>query len=162
MTFYYVKNTHFEVWDNLDSTFSQNVTIKGNSLIFDYACGNETICSPYFLVLPKGKFQLEVWGAQGGFNLQKNVPAKGGGYSKGILINRRATLAYIFVGGKGQESKGGYNGGGSVISPTRIGGGGGGATDIRIGGETLYHRILVAGELGERNGGLKRMDMEVA
>ena len=63
----------------------------------------------------------------------------------------------IRVGGKGgftevsgDNSPGGYNGGGDG---GYYGGGGGGATDIRIGGDTLADRILVAGGGGGGNTG---------
>jgi len=39
----------------------------------------------------------------------------------------------------------GFNGGGNSSTTSNHGGGGGGGTDIRIGGETWYSRVIVAG-----------------
>ena len=61
---------------------------------------------------------------------------------------------YVFVGGQGSTT-GGFNGGGNPGSdPSRgIAYGGGGASDVRAGGDTLSHRILVAaGGGGQGNG----------
>lgn len=74
-----------------------------------------------------------------------------GGYSEGEIKLTKGTKLYVYVGGRGNHgtstaytahSGGGYNGGGNAGYG---GGGGGGATDIRIGGDTLYDRVIVAG-----------------
>lgn len=85
----------------------------------------------------RGKHTLTVWGAQGG-----NTGGKGG-YSTGIVnLNENIDL-YIYVGGQGSKgSTGGFNGGGTTGSN---GGRGGGASDIRIGTDSLYARVIVAG-----------------
>lgn len=53
-------------------------------------------------------------------------------------------LIYIYVGGMGSITAGGYNGGGNPAGAYGATGGGG-ATDIRKNGFNLYDRILVAG-----------------
>lgn len=82
-----------------------------------------------------------------------------GGYSTGILTLTEPTTLYLYVGGQGNYSSsttqgttvaGGFNGGGSskvryYHSYYSSGGGGGGATDIRIGQDNLYARVIVAG-----------------
>ena len=85
----------------------------------------------------RGTHTLTVWGAQGG-----NTGGKGG-YSTGVVnLNENMNL-YIYVGGQGSKgSTGGFNGGGTTGSS---GGTGGGASDIRIGTDSLYARVIVAG-----------------
>lgn len=82
-----------------------------------------------------------------------------GGYSTGILSLSTPTSIYLYTGGKGNYSSGsekgkvvsgGFNGGGSskirwYTSAYSSGGGGGGASDIRIGSDSLYARVIVAG-----------------
>lgn len=77
------------------------------------------------ITLPKGKYKLQCWGAQGGdFTGSFNAAGSNGGYSEGILTLSKTTTIYIFVGGKGISSSssntsgtanGGWNGGGSSI-----------------------------------------------
>ena len=82
-----------------------------------------------------------------------------GGYSTGILSLSTPTSIYLYTGGhgnylsdseKGKIVNGGFNGGGSskirwYTSAYSSGGGGGGASDIRIGSDSLYARVIVAG-----------------
>ena len=103
------------------------------------------------LSLPKGKYKLECWGAEGGS--YSTHTGGTGGYSQGILTIEEETQAYIYVGGKGQTptakglSMGGFNGGGNSYSSTvsRLQASGGGASDIRLGTDSLYARVIVAG-----------------
>ena len=77
------------------------------------------------VTLPKGKYKLQCWGAQGG-NVSGSYTATGskGGYSEGVLTLTEPTTIYVFVGGQGTSSStsstsgtanGGWNGGGSSI-----------------------------------------------
>lgn len=95
-----------------------------------------------FVAPKEGKYKLQVWGAQGGYRSSSEYGGKGG-YSEGIITLKKGDTLYIYVGGSGNTggSSGGFNGGGSKQTYP----GGGGATDIRIEGNTLYHRIIVAG-----------------
>jgi len=88
--------------------------------------------------LPKGKYKLQCWGAQGGSN---GGTGSRGGYSEGVLTLNSKTNLYVFVGGRGSTSgNGGWNGGGrstgysSYTSGNEYGessmASGGGATDI--------------------------------
>ena len=90
-----------------------------------------------FTTVCRGTHTLTVWGAQGG-----NSGGKGG-YSTGVVnLNENMNL-YIYVGGQGSRgSTGGFNGGGTTGTS---GGTGGGASDIRIGTDSLYARVIVAG-----------------
>lgn len=92
--------------------------------------------------LDPGKYILECWGAQGGSYSSYNGGY--GGYSKGTITLTKTTTVYISVGGAGSSSStaAGFNGGGTGISSGR---GGGGATDVRIGQNSLYSRVIVAG-----------------
>lgn len=107
------------------------------------------------VILPKGQYQLECWGAQGGNGTNNtSLPGGKGGYSKGIITLNKKTNLYLYTGGQGLNGTtynsngattvGGFNGGGSTTSVNGRGSGGGG-TDIRIAVDSLYARVLVAG-----------------
>lgn len=92
--------------------------------------------------LKPGTYTIECWGGQGG--TYSSYIGGYGGYSKGTITLTEATTVYISVGGAGSSSSttAGFNGGGTGIS---FGRGGGGATDVRIGKNSLYSRVIVAG-----------------
>ena len=95
-----------------------------------------------FVTLPKGVYKLEVWGAQGGYRSNSSYGGKGG-YSVGTITITQPTNIFIYVGGSGNTggTSGGFNGGGA----RRTYKGGGGASDMRIGQDSLYARVIVAG-----------------
>lgn len=107
------------------------------------------------LTLPKGKYRLEVWGAQGGS--YSSYYGGAGGYSTGILNLQEETNLFIYVGNQPASvssttavSTGGFNGGGNgqnrtYSGTTTYGQAGGGATDIRINQDSLNARVIVAG-----------------
>lgn len=108
----------------------------GDIINFDYSgAGN-------FIELPAGKYKLEAWGAQGGN--YSSYKGGYGGYSVGVLSLAKKTPLYVYSGEQGSSSAitGGFNGGGSGIKNGR---GGGGGTDIRVGQDSLYSRVIVAG-----------------
>lgn len=92
--------------------------------------------------LKPGTYTIECWGGQGG--TYSSYIGGYGGYSKGTITLTKVTTVYISVGGAGSSSStaAGFNGGGTGISSGR---GGGGATDVRIGQNSLYSRVIVAG-----------------
>lgn len=100
------------------------------------------------LSIPAGEYaslvlKLEVWGAQGGYRSGETRGGKGG-YSVGVLtLGEAGATLYIRAGGAGNTggTDGGFNGGGARSSYS----GGGGASDIRIGQDSLYARVIVAG-----------------
>ena len=109
---------------------------NGSVMNFDYTGSVQTA------TLTPGTYTIECWGGQGG---SYNSYIGGyGGYSKGTITLTKATTVYISVGGAGSSSStaAGFNGGGTGISSGR---GGGGATDVRIGQNSLYSRVIVAG-----------------
>lgn len=107
----------------------------GDILNYDYTGAVQTI------TLPKGIYKLECWGAQGGYRSSSSYGGYGG-YSVGTVTLSAKTTIYIYVGGSGNTggAAGGFNGGGKRSSYN----GGGGASDIRIGQDSLYARIIVA------------------
>lgn len=92
--------------------------------------------------LKPGTYTIECWGGQGG--TYSSYIGGYGGYSKGTITLTKTTTVYVSVGGAGSSSStaAGFNGGGTGISSGR---GGGGATDVRIGQNSLYSRVIVAG-----------------
>ena len=111
------------------------------------------------VTLPKGRYKLQCWGAQGG-NVSGSYSAQGskGGYSEGELTLTKKTTLYIFVGGKGTDSStsstsgtanGGWNGGGSSARRSNYNSGntkgmsyprpGGGATDMCLVTSTMNY-----------------------
>lgn len=123
---------------------------KGQVLNYSYTGGVQSV------TLPVGTYKLEVWGAEGGTAI--NNYGGHGGYSVGILtLTDESTVLYIQVGGSpasvGDDRvvvPGGYNGGGNGYNryysdTATYGQGGGGGTDIRVGQDNLYARVIVAG-----------------
>ena len=115
---------------------------------FEYS-GESKTCT-----LSAGTYKLECWGAQGGNSHASYIGGKGG-YSTGILEISEAKPIYIYVAGQGVADSrensgayttkaGGFNGGGSCYSDGGCGSGGG-ASDIRLGTDSLYARVIVAG-----------------
>ena len=92
--------------------------------------------------LKAGTYKIECWGAQGGYRSNTTYGGKGG-YSVGELTLSQNTNIYVYVGGAGNTggTSGGFNGGG--MRATYAGGGGG--SDVRIGTDSLYARVIVAG-----------------
>lgn len=99
------------------------------------------------VTLPKGKYKLQCWGAQGGTSYGSSSGAGSkGGYSEGVLTLTKTTTLYVFVGGQGSRGSstslvnGGWNGGGASVGKSSYNSGGtngysnpacgGGATDI--------------------------------
>lgn len=127
------------------------------------------------IVLEKGKYKLEVWGAQGGNSAgcgtgrHANVPrGKGGlgGYSVGQITLSEKTKFFIYVGGEGKSAQAGDgmdtagsfpDGGGTKTGhcsydSTSVPGTGGGSTSIRAKSDSLYSRVIVAGGGGGAGG----------
>ena len=97
---------------------------------------------------------LQVWGAQGGDGGPSNMGGRGG-FSEGRMAVTGGDILYVNVGCQGhgtsatssgsQITQGGWNGGGNGYENGTPRGGGGGATDIRVGSNSLYARVIVAG-----------------
>lgn len=139
---------------DLTSSIPSASTIKTGDILNCPYSGNKIT-----LTLPAGTYKLQTWGAEGGENPNNQGTPGKGGYSEGTLTLTKETTVYLYVGGKGSygtSTCGGFNGGGiSSGSKTNVGNGagGGGGTDIRIGSDSLYARIIVAGGGGASGNG---------
>ena len=135
--------------------------INSKTILLNYPCDDPQNCTFYIADIPRGKYLFEVWGAEGGKNGGK------GGYSQGIIeFDDLSTQIFIYIGAKGPYIEGeeditnfSYNGGGagSCGGTGRSTGAGGGGTDIRIGGQSFNHRVIVAG--GGGGGNLRDSDV---
>ena len=149
---------------------SNPVTTSGQSMDFEYEGKAATV------MMIKGSYKLEVWGASGGKSTGtrwqsdgyiQNKPGLGGlgGYSIGRLNLLETNKFYIFVGGEGKtafsenerETSGGFPDGGGTKTghegkDTSVPGTGGGSTSIRLSSDSLYARIIVAGGGGGAGG----------
>ena len=164
-TWYYDNDLTIPVPNNIavvdsNSTFYAAGVNYVTTTDFSYTGSAQTFTLPQQLDSAK----LQVWGAQGGSGTGSSTTlyaGGNGGYSEGVLGRAAAghTLG-VYVGGKGMNSRavtttnqpypGGWNGGGAAGVKTYTsncyqGGSGGGGTDIRIAGNTLYARVIVAG-----------------
>ncbi len=101
------------------------------------------------------KVKIDAFGAQGGglFGDSERRGGRGGETTTALAVTASQVL-HVFVGGAapvdchGTPPSGGFNGGGAGDRPDFIpcgGVGGGGASDVRQGGTTLGHRVVVAG-----------------
>jgi hypothetical protein len=121
-------------------------TAEPGSVTFNYSNSVQTFIVPQGITI----ITVECWGAQG-YSVCENKGGYGGYATADVNVTPGETV-YVYVGGVGQPAKTGYgecafNGGGKGYdwNETIEAGGGGGASDIRIGGESLYDRIVVAG-----------------
>ena len=131
-----------------NGTMPSTSSIKTGDIIEYYYNGSSKT-----VTLPMGIYKLECWGAQGG-TYSTYIGGKGG-YASGILTIMENTTLYLYAGGQGSRvteasstDGGGFNGGGNGAtgsSTSYCGIGGGGASDIRIGTDSLYARVIVAG-----------------
>ena len=132
------------------STLPFAVSAFTNVQTYSYTGGPQTF------VVPSGiqSLILEAWGAAGG-NCSSSWNGTGGmgGYAKGYLSVTPGQTIYVYVGGTGEGypngsgycggrcNSGGWNGGGLGFTA----GGGGGASDVRVNGQSLTDRVIVAG-----------------
>ncbi|KAK8884623.1 hypothetical protein M9Y10_043739 [Tritrichomonas musculus] len=170
---YYVRCIAFNSDGESNEIVSNPVTTTLSSLTFEY----DEQKKPAIISLPRGQYKLEVWGAKGGDSTGDGISdggkrgrgqtAKGGlgGYSRGILSLSKNETVYVYVGEEGKPSNspdglstnGGFPDGGGTRtghyeSYTTVPGTGGGSTSIRIGSDTDYNRVIVAGGGGGASG----------
>lgn len=137
----------------------KTIVLKGKSYpvgtVFNFAYTG----SVQEITLPKGRYKLQCWGAQGG-NVSGSYTATGskGGYSEGVLTLTKPTTIYVFVGGQGTSSStsntsgtanGGWNGGGAAVRYSSYNSGdtygesyprpGGGSTDMCLVTSTMNY-----------------------
>lgn len=113
---------------------------------FNFTGAEETIN------LPAGTYLIKLWGGEGWRGTYDN-PAGRGGYAEGKIELTEATTVYVYVGEGGKRVKegAGWPDGGQGGGLSAYGGAGGGSSSIRIGGNTNYDRVLVAGAGGGSN-----------
>lgn len=130
-------------YDLTSSIPSSSVLKTGDILNCPYSGSSKTI------TLPKGKYRLECWGAQGGYRSSPSYGGKGG-YAKGTLTLTADTVIILVAGGSGNTggTDGGFNGGGKRSDYA----GGGGGSDIRIKTDNYLSRVIVAGGGGSEGG----------
>ena len=138
------------------AVFLMSYSAKAQSTVTFNLTGSEQTWT-----VPTGVTSLQVVakGAKGGNGNDVNNPnspgGKGGTVSATLTVTAGSTF-YIYVGGQGKSGQfadaddgtRAFNGGGLIFGYRYDGtgnGGGGGATDIRIGGNALSNRVLVAG-----------------
>lgn len=123
-------------YDLTSSTFDIDNVQSGDVINVPYSGKAQSV------TLPQGTYTFKCWGAQGGYRSSDTYGGKGG-YSVGTLTLASPTKIFAYVGGAGNTGKtnGGFNGGGKRATYN----GGGGASDIRIGVDSLYSRVIVAG-----------------
>lgn len=167
-TGYTVPSTYYMTNPYMEAGTSDTPQISISELI-EHVSAGDTIIIPctgamQHFTLEAGEYVLKCWGGCGGIGLGKQQSASAGGYSEGTIFLRSPNIIYCHVGGSGlydymlptlAELKQlrpsfGYNGGGqpSAYGSLSVGHAGGGATDIRIGHDSLYSRVIVAGGAG--------------
>ena len=130
-----------------DEILKDSVIRDGRRLTFNYPCRSKNQCNPFTVVLPKGVYTIECWGA--GYPLNYYNGYGYGAYTKGSIQIQEQTTFFLYIG----ASAGMFN----AIDPTSVitsGQASGGATDVRLtGGEyssfnSLKSRIMVAAGAG--------------
>ncbi len=97
---------------------------------FNYTGTEQTFTTPY-----KGKYKIELYGAQGASSGTNAIGGNGAYITGEVVLEKNQTIS-INIG-----SQQGYNGGGSASGNYLSGGG---ATDIRISGNSEEDRVIVA------------------
>ena len=133
-----------------------------------YTNGDRIICpcvgEGNKFTLLRGKYTVKCYGGSGAHRTISSYAAKGG-YAQGTFENPDVQDAFVYVGGSGLFTPSNksaaftqttfptlcFNGGGNPSSFSGINAGGeaaGGGTDLRIGTDSLFARIIVAGGAG--------------
>ena len=100
-----------------------------------------------------GSMTIDARAAVGGAGGSSGPLGANGGAARAVLTGTPGAVLFVYVGGQGSVTAGGFNGGGGGgSSSTTQGAGGGGASDIRLSGTGLANRIMVAGGGGGGGG----------
>lgn len=130
-----------------------------NNKVFDYTGKQQTF------VVPAGVTRLSVI-ARGAWGVGDASSAAYPGRVYALIRVHPGDKLQVFVGGAGFQQTGGFNGGGSGGSAGSgsggVGYGGGGASDVRIGGDALKDRIVVAAGGGGAGNGVVSLSLAVA
>lgn len=163
----YLTDTFMNAGSALKSTVivceKTKIGFIGDKMIFE--CVGEMGNAPY--KLQPGTYRIKCWGGTGGTRISHNNIAYGG-YAEAVFDNPTINDIYVRVGGSGQHGFNGneytrinlptisINGGGAAINYSDHYYGataGGGASDVRIGSDSLYARLIVAGGGGGEGAG---------
>ncbi len=147
------------------STSGGNFTVSPMAATTYYAQSQAQIINQAFnytgsvqtFTVPAGitSIQVDARGGRGGYDYEafgtiQGLPGYGGRVQATMTVTPGEVL-YIYVGQRGTGYDGtnnnttAYNGGGTHYGGDINAGGGGGATDIRVNGQALINRVLVAG-----------------
>ena len=125
-----IENKSFEFTNGLNF-YDDALAFDGYVQIFNYPCSDTASCYPYNIILPKGIYLIELYGASGGSYLATNnakrltkfdtindseiynrggnaIPkvlgssAGAGAYVRGVLSLKRETKVFLHIGGKGE------------------------------------------------------------
>lgn len=137
----------YNLWNGVPEKF-----MTGDILNYTYRNSDGRRGQSLQMTLPKGIYRLEAWGSAAGYFEERlggwsaGTADGSGGYAVGTLTLSAAATVFLTPGGVG------YNGGQArhySYSTRDYYFGSGGGSDIRIGQNTLYHRVLVAGGGGQ-------------
>lgn len=110
--------------------FKTDAAITIDPWEFNYTGEEQTFTTPY-----KGKYKIELYGAQGESSGTNAIGGKGAYITGEVILEKNQTIS-INIG-----SQAGYNGGGTASGYYLSGGG---ASDIRLGGNQKENRVIVA------------------
>ena len=156
------------------NTYTPNVSFSKREATLYYPCPTSDACTSYYFSLIPGLYRIKAYGAssQNKVSLARdetkskfisqeeskiyggnakcytdNGVSGSGGYISGIITLKQRTFFYANIGGSGvytnKNPPGGYNGGADGGASKCSSGGGG--TDLRVGVDDFWHRIIVAG-----------------
>ena len=118
----------------------RNIQRNSDSIQFNYLCNDSTTCKPIIILLQRGIYYFDLFGASGGGDesIHKVLKPGYGGEASGYYILNKSTKLFLYIGGEGETGNelalGGWNGGGDGafgFNANDVFGGGGGGTDIR-------------------------------
>lgn len=117
-------------WEPISKIIEVNAANAVEEWEYNYTGAEQTFTTPY-----KGKYKIELYGAQGASSGTNAIGGKGAYIAGEVILEKNQTIS-INIG-----SQQGYNGGGEAGGNYLTGGG---ATDIRIGGNSIEDRALIA------------------
>jgi hypothetical protein len=132
---------------------------------YSYTGSFQTITAPSSSLFQHVMMDVVICGAAGGSSLGTGTGGSGICIQTPLTVEA-GSLIYLYIGGLGTcgtgvvgggTGLGGWNGGGNAGSTSGTGCGGGGASDIRIGGQSLANRVLIAGGGGGAGGACNSM-----
>jgi hypothetical protein len=127
------------VCGSVNSLGSFTIAQSNNFVTFNFTGGQQTWLVPAGVTT----VDIDARGAAGASTTQSSPGGKGGRVQTTVAVTPGETL-FIYVGGAGAGSVGGFNGGGQG-GAGGPGAGGGGASDIRRNAALITDRIAVAG-----------------